>query len=79
MTAPRLFLYVQHLLGIGHLMRAVRLARALAAAGAEVDLVSGGEPQPGLDVGGARLVQLPPVHSRDESGAPCASGSTSKG
>jgi len=67
MTAPRLFLYVQHLLGIGHLMRAVRLSRALAAAGAEVDLVSGGEPQPGLDVGGARLVQLPPVHSRDES------------
>lgn len=66
MSAPRLLIYVQHLLGIGHLMRAARLARALAAAGSEVDLVSGGMPAPGLELGGARLVQLPPVRSKDE-------------
>ena len=67
MTAPRILFYVQHLLGIGHLMRAARLARALAAAGIEVDLVSGGAPPPGLELGGARLVELPSARSRDES------------
>lgn len=67
MSAPRLLLYVQHLLGIGHLMRTARLARALAAAGAEVDLVSGGAPTPGLEFGGARLIELPPVRSKDEN------------
>jgi hypothetical protein len=30
MTAPRIFFYVQHLLGIGHLARASRIATALA-------------------------------------------------
>ena len=36
MTAPRILLYVQNLLGIGHLRRAAAVARALDAAGMEV-------------------------------------------
>jgi predicted glycosyltransferase len=63
--SARVFFYVQHLLGIGHLRRAAVLARTLAAAGFDVLLVSGGAPVP-LDIGGARLHQLPPVRARDE-------------
>ena len=37
-------IYVQHLLGIGHLVRAGALARGLEAAGIRVVLVSGGMP-----------------------------------
>lgn len=64
MTA-RVFFYVQHLLGIGHLRRAATLARALAAGGFDVLLVSGGAPIDGLALGGARLHQLPPVRAAD--------------
>ena len=42
--SARVFFYVQHLLGIGHLRRAAILARALAAGGFDVLLVSGGAP-----------------------------------
>ena len=63
----RLLLYVQSLLGIGHLARAARLAAAFAAAGWEVDLVSGGMPMAELDLGAAHLVQLPALRSKDES------------
>ena len=49
----RVFLYVQHLLGIGHLQRAARLAKAMAAGGIDVDVVSGGMAVPFLDTGGA--------------------------
>ena len=59
--------YVQHLLGIGHLRRAAIIAKALDRAGLEVVLASGGMPVAGLDLGGARLVQLPPVRARDET------------
>jgi predicted glycosyltransferase len=58
--------YVQHLLGIGHLRRSAAIARALDAAGVKVVFVSGGLPVPGLDIGAARLVQLPPLKSLDE-------------
>ena len=63
---PRVFFYVQHLLGIGHLRRAAILARVLAADGFDVLLVSGGAPID-LVLGGARLHQLPPVRARDEN------------
>ena len=59
----RVLFYVQHLLGIGHFVRAMRIARALAAGPFEVDLVMGGSPVAGLDAGRARLVQLPPVRA----------------
>ena len=59
--------YVQHLLGIGHLRRAAIIAKALDRAGLEVVLASGGMPVAGLDLGGARLMQLPPVKAQDET------------
>ncbi len=64
-AAPRVLFYVQHLLGIGHIKRAALICRALAEAGLDTTLVSGGLPVPGLDIGGARLHQLPPLRSAD--------------
>ncbi|WP_082167218.1 glycosyltransferase [Methylobacterium aquaticum] len=57
----RVLIVVTHLLGAGHLTRAVSLARAFAGAGHTVTLVSGGMPVtlPRLDR--IRLVPLPPV------------------
>ncbi len=63
--SARVFFYVQHLLGIGHLRRAATLARALAADGFDLLVVSGGAPVDGLALGGARLHQLPPVRAAD--------------
>jgi predicted glycosyltransferase len=65
MMRPRVFFYVQHLLGIGHLRRAAAIARALGAQGLDVAFVSGGEPLPGLDLGNARIIQLPPARAGD--------------
>jgi len=64
-NAPKLLFWVQHLLGIGHLKRTTTLARALARAGFDVTVVSGGFPVPGLRLGGAKFVQLPPVRAAD--------------
>jgi len=64
---PRVFFYVQHLLGIGHLKRAATLARALAVEGLQVTLASGGPKVPGLRLDGVRLVQLPPASAADLS------------
>jgi predicted glycosyltransferase len=61
----RVFIWVQHLLGIGHLMRAAHLARHLAAKGWPVDLASGGAPVENLDIGAARFHQLPPLRAAD--------------
>lgn len=66
MSGRRVFVYVQHLLGIGHLRRAVTLARAMARAGLEVTLASGGFEVPGLAPEGVRWIQLPPVGALDE-------------
>jgi predicted glycosyltransferase len=60
--------YVQHLLGIGHLRRALRIVDALACEGIEVSLVSGGEPVAALaSTTARRMVQLPPIRARDAS------------
>ena len=67
MTTPNIFLYVQNLLGIGHLRRAAAISRALAEIGLEVDFVSGGIPIPNLNVGRAKFHQLPPVRSLDRN------------
>ncbi|RYB03991.1 glycosyltransferase family protein [Lichenibacterium ramalinae] len=56
----RVLFYVQHLLGIGHLVRAGRIAAALADS-FEVLLVVGGELPPGLLPDGISLFVLPPV------------------
>jgi predicted glycosyltransferase len=63
---PILF-YCQHLLGLGHLERAARLARALKRAGEPVVFVQGGRPVPGLDLGSAEVAALPPLVAADES------------
>ena len=69
MNKARAFFYVQHLLGIGHLKRAVTLARAMAGAGLEVTLASGGLPVPELlsfaKAGDVSVVQLPPASAAD--------------
>src|SRR5487761_755037 len=67
MTGSVLF-YVQHLLGIGHLRRALRLVEAMARENIRVTLVSGGESLPELaDAAAARVVQLAPIRARDAS------------
>jgi predicted glycosyltransferase len=63
----RVMVYVQHLLGSGHLRRAAALARECAAAGLDTLLVSGGRPIADLDLGGAAFAQLPPAAARDEN------------
>ncbi|MSO70253.1 MAG: glycosyltransferase [Alphaproteobacteria bacterium] len=64
MPATPVLIYVQHLLGIGHLKRAAAIARALAARELEVVLVSGGMAEP-IALDGVRLVQLEPVQAAD--------------
>lgn len=58
---PRVFFYVQHLLGIGHLARASRIAAALVEDGFAVTLVTGGLPVKGFPGPGIEHVELPPV------------------
>jgi len=60
-------LYVQHLLGIGHIRRAAVLARAFRRAGLKVVFVTGGWPVTGLDLDGIEVVQLPPARAQDDS------------
>ena len=61
----KILFYVQHLLGIGHVRRASLLTGAMVEAGAEVVVLSGGFPVPGIDFGGARVIQLPPARAAD--------------
>ncbi len=61
----RVLFYVQHLLGIGHLMRAGRVAIALQQNGLQVTLVIGGVPVPGFELPGVEQVCLPPIAIRD--------------
>ncbi len=58
-------LHVQHLLGVGHQRRMAAIARAFCERGWSVCYVSGGFAVPDLDIGGAELVQLPPVRASD--------------
>lgn len=59
----KVLIAVTHLLGTGHLSRALTLARAFVQAGHQVLVASGGLPVPHLDAGGARVMQLPPLRS----------------
>jgi predicted glycosyltransferase len=75
--SPRIFSYTQHLEGIGHLVRSLRLAVGFDRAGFKVELVMGGVPVEGLDTGGIAVTRLPPLKAgpggfsdlRDENGA----------
>jgi predicted glycosyltransferase len=60
--------YVQQLLGIGHLQRALSLVDAIAREDIAVTLVLGGEPPPWpISTRAERVVQLTPVSARDAS------------
>lgn len=63
---PRVMFYVQHLLGTGHVKRALIITERLRALGCEVLLVSGGA-RTNETTRDANLLQLPPVRARDES------------
>jgi predicted glycosyltransferase len=66
MTARRILFHVQHLLGIGHVQRSLRIAEALVARGVAVTLVQGGPPRPELTgASGIDTVQLSPIRARD--------------
>ena len=61
-----LLLYVQHLLGIGHLRRSLRIAEALRREGIRVTLISGGEPLSSFACTSAEsVIQLPPIRALD--------------
>lgn len=66
-TAPRVMIWVQHLLGIGHRRRAAAIARALAERGAEVAFVTGGAGAPEVDPDRVRVVALPAARAEDAS------------
>jgi len=57
--------YVQHLLGIGHLQRSLRIAEALVQNGIAVTLVCGGPPVTLPTDPSIRVVQLTPIRARD--------------
>lgn len=58
-------IYVQHLLGTGHVVRAAALARELRNRGHKVTLVSGNSVPATLDVSDLRIEYLPPVKATD--------------
>jgi predicted glycosyltransferase len=66
-SKPSVLFWVQHLLGIGHLQRTLRLADALVEQGIAVTVASGGMPQPLRRNPEVALVQLPPLRARDAS------------
>lgn len=66
-SAPKLLFHVQHMLGIGHRVRAERIACACAEAGFEVTLLEGGVAGQVPDGEADRLtrIQLPPARAAD--------------
>lgn len=77
-TQPRILFYVQHLLGIGHLMRARRIALALHAGGFKVTLVTGGLPVAGFNHPGLDQIALPSMAVRDGNFADIVDASGNK-
>jgi predicted glycosyltransferase len=63
---PRILFYVQHLLGIGHLARASRIANALHQRGAAITMVTGGLPVAGFPPPGLKTIALPALQSAGE-------------
>jgi len=62
----KVFFYVQHLLGVGHVHRAYEIAKELVAQNFEVYFVNGGKQVPTVDYSKFNLIQLPPVWAQDE-------------
>ena len=61
----RVFFYVQHLLGIGHLARASRIASAAARHGLDITVVTGGAPVEGFPAPELKHIALPAIASGD--------------
>lgn len=59
----KVMIVVTHLLGTGHLARALTLGRAFSKVGYHVSVVSGGDAVTHFDTGGLNLHQLPAVRS----------------
>ena len=59
----KVLIAVTHLLGSGHLARALTIARSFAAAGHDAVVASGGMGAPQLNATGVTLLQLPPLRS----------------
>ena len=59
----KVMIVVTHLLGTGHLSRALILGRAFAEQNHDVLVISGGMPAPQLDTSGLTLLGLPPLRS----------------
>lgn len=62
----RILIWSQHLLGMGHFMRASHIASALAHDGFDVVIASGGLHASSASTSDYRLVQLPAVRAKDE-------------
>ena len=63
--ALRVFFYVQHLLGIGHLARASRIADAMADDGFHVTVATGGTPVAGFPGPKVSHITLPAIVAGD--------------
>lgn len=63
---PRILFYVQHLLGIGHLARASRIAKAVQEAGGDITLVTGGLPVAGFPPESVHHIALPALQAASE-------------
>ena len=61
----RVFYYVQHLLGIGHLARASHVAGAMVRAGLQVTMITGGAAVAGFPGPGVTHVALPEIRAGD--------------
>ncbi len=59
----KVMIVVTHLLGTGHLSRALTLGRAFVEQGHDTFVISGGMPAPQLDTDGLTLFGLPPLRS----------------
>ena len=66
-NAPCVLIYVQHLLGVGHLQRSIQLAAALLDMGLRVEMASGGMPVTIALPANLKFHQLPPLYSADGS------------
>jgi predicted glycosyltransferase len=62
-SGPRVLFYVQHLLGVGHLVRASRVADALVCDGFDVLMVTGGAPVEGFPGPNIKSAALPALRA----------------
>jgi len=63
----RVMFYVQHLKGIGHIVRASLISRALHDQGMDVTIVMGGDPVEGFPAPGPKCITLPPLRAGELS------------